>query len=585
MTHGQTGYPSVDKPWLKFYSDNVINFQQEECTIYENLLKNNKDRPGDIALNYMGHKITYGELFESIDRTASAFINAGVKEGETVTIALPSIPEAIYCVYALNKIGAVANMIHPLAGVNETANYVNEVKSRVVVIFDSAYPSLKDCFPDTSAQLIIVASPADLLPFTLKAAYYLKANKPDLDNRKFKSWKMFISDGKGAKTDLYRKDCHKTALISHTGGTTGEPKGVMCSDISVNSLIWQMLCMNKYERQEVCMPVIPPFHNYSLVESMMAPLAVGYTVALIPRYNPEDFVKYVKKYHPNHVLSIPSYWEALLKIKGIEKEDLSCLKNIIYGGESMSAETEEKINKLLSSCGVKTQLRKGIGATEMVAGATIAYAECNPPDSVGIPMSKTNCKIVVPGTTQELSYNREGEICFSGPTLMLGYYNNPEATDEVVKVHEDGIKWFHTGDLGYINEDGIIFVSGRIKRILITRDKNKQATKMFPDRIEKAVCSHPAVDLCCVIGVPDEERVNYPGAFVVLKDKGESISVKDEILEICKNSLPEYMVPAEIVFLDDLPRTKAGKIDYRALENFRLSETVEPNQAEKMPPL
>ncbi len=559
-----TGYPSVDKPWLKFYSEDVLNYHQEDLTLYENLLKNNKDYPNDIALNYMGHRISFGELFESIDKTALAFKKAGVKEEDIVTIALPSIPEALYCVYALNKLGAIANMIHPLAGAQETVNYVNEVRSRVVVIFDSAYSALADSFSKTSAELIVVASPADLLPFSLKVAYSLKVKKTNLDNKKYKSWKTFIAEGKGEKDNLYKKDCHKTALISHTGGTTGEPKGVMCSDVALNSLMWQILCMESYDRQEVCMPVIPPFHNYSLVESMMAMLAVGFTVVLIPKFNPEDFVKYVKKYSPNHVLSIPSYWEALLKIKDIEKEDLSCLRTLIYGGESMNAEMEDRINKLLSACGVKTKLRKGIGATEMSAGATLTYEGCNPPNSVGIPMSKTNCKIVAPDTTKELSYNQEGEICFSGPTLMLGYYNKPEATDEVVKIHEDGVKWLHTGDLGYMNEDGVIFVSGRLKRILITRDKNNQATKMFPDRIEKAIYSHPLVELCCVIGVPDEKRVNYPKAFIVLKDK--TASVKDEILDICNNNLPEYMVPVEVEFVDDMPRTPAGKIDYRALE-------------------
>ena len=489
-----------------------------------------------------------------------------MKENDIVTIALPSIPEALYCVYALNKIGAVANMIHPLAGAKETANYVNEVQSRIAVIFDSAYSIVADALSQTSVEQIIVASPGDLLPFSLKVAYSLKVKRPNLDNQRFKSWRTFITDGRGVEISSSKKDCHKTALISHTGGTTGEPKGVMCSDVSCNSLMWQILCMEKYDRQESCMPVIPPFHNYSLVESMLGMLTVGITVILIPKYIPEDFVKYIKKYHPNHVLSIPSYWEALLKIKGIENKDLSCLRTMIYGGESMSAEMEAKINNLLSRCGVKTKLRKGIGATEMSAGATVSYEGCNPPNSVGIPMSKTNCKIVDPGTTNELTYHQEGEICFSGPTMMLGYYKNQEATDEVIKIHEDGERWLHTGDLGYINEDGIIFVSGRIKRILITRDKNNQATKMFPDRIEKAIFKHSNVEQCCVIGVPDEERVNYPKAFVVLKNKGEDST--NEILEICNDSLPEYMVPVEVVYLNDLPRTAARKIDYRALEKM-----------------
>ena len=567
MLDRQTGYPSVDKPWLKYYSEKTINTQLDECTLYEYLIKNNKDYPRDIAINYLGRKYTYEEFFKNIDKTAAAFLNAGVKPNEIVTIALPSIPEALYCVYALNKIGAVANMIHPLAGKNETVNYINEVKSRVVVIFDGAYKDIADSISETSAELVIVASPGDSLGFALKIAYYLKVKRPNLDGTTFINWKSFINGGKELKASTYNKDCHSMAIISHTGGTTGDPKGVMCSDISCNSLMWQILCNFEYERQEICMSILPPFVNYSLVESMMGMLSVGFQVVLIPSYKPDEFAKYVRKYHPNEILSIPSYWEALLNIQGIEKEDFSCLKHLIYGGESMSAEKEAELNRLLATCGSKTELCKGIGATEMVAAATVSYVGCNPPDSVGIPMVKTDCKIVNPGTIEEITYNKEGEICFSGDTLMLGYFNNVEATNEVVKKHEDGKMWLHTGDIGYIDTDGIVYVTGRIKRIIMTRDDDGQVTKLFPDRIEKVIDNISLVEICCVIGVADEKRINYPKAFVVLKPGTDrSDDTKEVIWKECRNQLPKYMIPEEIEFLEDLPRTPRGKVDYRALE-------------------
>ena len=230
----------------------------------------------------------------------------------------------------------------------------------------------------------------------------------------------------------------------------------------------------------------------------------------------------------------------------------------------MTREMEEEVSNLLLSRGAKNPLYKGLGSTEMTSAATMTYESCNMPGSVGIPLARVNCKIVEPGTTNELSYGQEGEICFSGPTMMIGYYKHPEATNDIIKIHSNGERWLHTGDLGYLNEDGVLFVSGRIKRILITRDRNGQGTKMFPDRIEKVIYSHPNVQLCCVIGIPDEIRVNYPKAFVVLKK--ESLDAKNEIKKLCEKSLPEYMVPMEIAILDDLPRTPAGKIDYRKLE-------------------
>lgn len=559
-----TGYPSIDKPWLKYYSDEAINTPLPECTIYEYLVQNNKDYPSDIAINYLGRKITYKELFENIDKAAAAFTKVSVREKEIVTIALPSIPEALYCVYALNKIGAVANMIHPLAGKEETVNYINEVHSKVAVIFDGAYETIADEAGRTSIEKVIVVSPTDSLPLSKKVTYGLKENNPNLDKELFFFWKDFIENGMGIIPKVVKKDCHEMAIVSHTGGTTGEPKGCMISDYSIIAEVWQAGCNFIHSRQERMMPVIPPFHNYSLVNTMIEPLSFGFEVIMLPQYEPERFADYVEEYRPNHVNSIPAFWEAILKIPNIQKADMTCLDIISYGGEMMNEETERAVNEILLAQGAKRALLKGIGCTEMTSVATVTYDECNVSKSVGIPLVRVNCKIVEQGTTTEMIYGTIGEICFSGPTMMMGYYDNPEATNNIIKIHPDGERWLHTGDLGYIDENGVVFVSGRIKRILITRDDKGQGTKMFPDRIEKVIYTLPYVESCCVIGIPDEERVNYPKAFVVLKKQDKQVS--NEIIDICKKNLPEYMVPVEIEFLTDMPRTSSGKIDYRALE-------------------
>ena len=362
-----TGYPSIDKPWLKYYSEEVINAPLPECTIYEYMVQNNKDYPSDIAIIYLGRKITYRELFENIDKTAAAFLKAGVKEKEIVTVALPSIPEAIYCVYALNKIGAVANMIHPLAGKEETLNYFNEVQSRIAVIFDGAYGAIANDINKTSLEKVIVASVADSLPSALKIAYRLKEKQPALDEKVFASWKAFIQEGRGTIVTAVKKDCHEMAIISHTGGTTGEPKGVMCSDRGINSLIYQIVCNFLYTRQKTCLVVLPPFVNYSLAEAMLGMLSIGFKVALLPKYESMEIGKYIKKYQPYVICSIPTYWEALLKIKNIEAIDMSCLRYAIYGGEAMVEETEKAINELLKRCGSSGKLLKGVGSTEMMA--------------------------------------------------------------------------------------------------------------------------------------------------------------------------------------------------------------------------
>lgn len=565
-----TGYPSIDKPWLKYYSEEAINAPLPECTIYEYLMENNRDYPDDIALLYLGRKIKYGELFHQIDRTADAFSALGVRPGEIVTVALPSIPEALYVVYALNKIGAVSNMIHPLAGEKEILHYLNEVQSEVVVLFEGTYSIIKDSISQTKVKQAVVVSAGESLPFGVKQLYFLKTPRVKLPQRSvFQSWRDFLAAGANTAAPSFQKDPHTMALISHTGGTTGEPKGVMCSDMSCNALMWQLLCAFKFERQEISLNVLPPFVNYSLLESIMAMLAVGFIVVLLPKYEPNKFADYIKKYRPNQILSIPSYWEALLKIENIEKVDMSCFKHLYAGGEKMEPDVENELNNLLKRCGAKTQLYNCMGSTEMMAGATILYDSCYMPGSVGIPMVKVECKIVRPESEEEQTYNCEGEICFSGITLMMGYYNNQEETDAVVKVHADGKRWLHTGDLGFMDENGVLYVTGRIKRILMTKGRDGNITKIFPDRIEKAIYQHPAVELCCVVGIPDEERINYPKAFVVTKAGViKDNALTEELLHLCKDKLPGYMVPDEIEYRDDLPRTPRGKIDYRALEKM-----------------
>lgn len=563
-----TGYPSIDKPWLKYYSDEAINHPLPECTIYEYFYANNKDYPNDIALEYMGNKITYGQMFAYIDSCVKSLTALGVKTGDIVTIALPSIPEALYLVYALNKMGAVANMIHPLAGENEIVHYLNEVDGDMAVLFEGTYNIVKTSLHTTYLKKVVVVSAGDSLPFGIKQLYMLKNKLPKFPaDGILMNWKQFFSLGHDAAVTPVKKDSTKMAIISHTGGTTGEPKGVMLSDRNINALIWQLDVNFKNQRQEKNLVVLPPFVNYSLVHAMLLPLTLGLQVTLIPKYEPDKFDEYVRKYKPNHISSIPPYLEALLSNKKLMSMDLSCIKTIAYGGEAMNTQKEQDVNNLLRACGSNVKISKGLGSTEMVGAATTTREECNTIGNVGIPLARVNCKIVAPETFDELPYNQIGEICFAGNTLMIGYYHNEEATDALIKYHPDGIRWMHTGDLGYVNEDGVVFITGRIKKILMTKGKDGIVTKIFPDRIEKVVMKHPGVALCCVIGIPDEVRVNYPRAYVILSEGyAENQETTAALLAHCKEELPEYMIPEEVIYRNDFPRTSRGKVDYRALE-------------------
>lgn len=564
-----TGFPSIDKPWLKYYSEEAINAPLPECSIYEYLLEKNSDFPKDIAINYLGRKITFGELFKRIDETAAAFAAVGVKPKEIVTLALPSIPEALYCIYALNKIGAVANMIHPLAGRREIINYLNEVESRVAVLFDGTYKLLECDLSETRLDHAVIVTAGESLPFGIKQIYAIKNKPPKLTGPKTVTWRSFVTAGMGTPIPKVKKDIYDTAVISHTGGTTGEPKGVMCSDRNCNALIWQIGQTIEHKRQERMLLVLPPFINYSLVNGVFEPFSFGHTVIMLPKYEPEKLVNYIRKYKFNHTNTIPAYVEYLLNSKIKDREDFSCLNFIYCGGEAISIAMEKRINAILLSHGAHYPLGKGLGSTEMISSAALTTVNNNVPGSVGSPAPRVNCGIFAPEGGEELQYNEAGEICFSGPTVMLGYYKKPEETAKVVHIHKDGQRWLHTGDLGYIDEDGVLFVTGRIKRIIMIKGKDGNISKLFPDRIEKAVGTHPAVRACCVVGVPDEKRINYAKAYVELNEGfTPSEELAREICRACKDKVPDYQVPEEGEFFPVIPRTERGKVDYRALEKL-----------------
>ena len=566
----RTGYPSVDKPWLQYYSEEAINAKLPECTVYEWMYQNNAALPDDIALIYDNRRITYGELFKNIDQCASAFRELGVCEKEIVSVALPNIPEMVYVVYALNKIGAVANMIHPLAGKNELVAYLKETNSRVAVLLDKTYELLKDALDSAcSIEHVVIASPAQSLVHIKRWIYNACSPVFPLPaDRRLISWPDFIR-AQLPIPPTCTADSSATALMVHTGGTTGEPKGVMLTNGGINSIIWQMNVTFAPKRQERVLTVLPPFIGYGIINSLLEPLTLGVTVVLIPMYDAKKQGRYFINYRPQHVLSIPAYGEELVRYRFLKGKDLSFLNLAFTGGDGMNEKEEQEINDFLRSHKVRNCLGKGLGCTEMGSCTTVAFGDCNRIGNVGIPLVKNHCKIVDPETGAEQPYNTDGEICFAGPSLMLGYYNNRIATDQMIHIHPDGVRWIHTGDTGCITEDGILYVRGRMKRIMITKGADGIPTKLFPDRIEKVILQHTAVDSCCVVALPDTARINMPMAAIVLKQTDESADeIIRQIRQACQSNLPAYMVPETIRCLPALPRTTIGKIDYRALERM-----------------
>lgn len=564
-----TGYPSIDKPWLKYYSEEALNARLPTCTIYDYLYENNKDYRSRTALNYFGRKISYGALFKNIEKAAHALRQNGVGTGSIVTILMPTLPETVYLFYALGKIGAIGNMVDPRTSTDGIRDYIQEVGSELLIIVDVALPKVADILTQTTIKKVLVVSPANSLPPILRPLYKLKQKKLPKASAICVSWKTFIAEGAayiGATDAKYEKD--RPVVIVHTGGTTGRPKGVVLTNENLNASALQgRLTGIDMQREHSWLNIMPPFIAYGVGNGLHLPLSVGMETILIPQFDPKKFDELLLKYRPNHMTGVPSHYGSIINSKKMKNEDLSYVIAPTVGGDSMDINLEQETNRFLQAHNCKYLVAKGYGMTEVAAGVTICISnDCNQIGSVGIPLSHTTVSIFDMDTGEELTYNQQGEVCMTGPNTMLGYYKNPEATSEIIIRHKDGLDWVHSGDIGYMTEDGMLFIVDRMKRMIVRHD----GFKVFPSLIEKYIAGHKAVKSCCVVGTPDKEHSQgkLPATYIVLNPEfaGQEEFVRKELVARCLRELPEYAQPTKYIFRASLPLTPIGKIDYRSLE-------------------
>lgn len=557
-------YPSVDRPWLKYYQEEDMNAVLPQCSVYEYLQKNNKAHPQDVALDYLGCKITYGKLLENIEKAARAFVALGIKCGDILVMATVTTPEAIFAFYALNRIGAVPNMVDPRTSVEGLREYIREVNARYVLALDACYDKMRTACVGTSVESVIVLSPAESLGIVKKTAYTL-VNRQKLHDADMR-WSDFIKSGATTKLGqpVYEKD--SCCVIVHTGGTTGTPKGVMLSNENLNASVVQGDKSGfVFRRRHRWLGIMPPFIAYGISNGMHLPLSMGMTLIVVPKFDPNKYDELLLKYHPNHIAGVPSHYNSLIHSEKLKNADLSFLLSPIVGGDGAEVHFEEEVNQFLRQRGCPTNLIKGYGMTEVCAAISAAARnEFNKLGSVGIPFTHSVMAVFENG--KELPCGEIGEICMRGPHVMMGYYNNNAETNVVLKKHEDGHTWVHSGDLGYMDEDGCVFIQGRIKRMIVRHD----GFKVYPTLIESVVAAHPAVQSCCTVGKRDHtyNQGKLPVVFVVAK--AECRSNKDELIELlakhCAKELPEYALPAAFYLCDSLPLTAIGKVDYRTLE-------------------
>ena len=556
-----------NEPWLEYYSREERRIKFTNKSIYEFMRENVGDDLSYFAFNYFENRITYDEFLKNIDKVASSLREYGVKKGDIITICMPNMPEAIYIFYACNKIGAVSDIIHPLSSPEQIKFYLNESKSSYLFLVDFNYEKVCQIIDDTIVHKVILASPSLSMPRFLSIGYRLtrgaKIMKPDDDDEKYVTWREFIEEGL-SKADNYQATVKSgdLALILHSGGTTGSPKGIMISNYSFNAIAQQgAVNVIDVRPKDKIVTILPIFHGFGLGICVHTPLCLRVEVILMPEYDANRFYKIWKKDKPHVILGVPTLWEGMMSNKKFRNVDMSQLKYIISGGDYLRILQEVKINRFLHQHGAKVNILKGYGMTESVAATCFTFPGTNEPGSIGIPMVGNTYKICDPKTGKELPIGEEGEICVNGPTLMMGYLNNPKETKKILRRHIDGRRWLHTGDIGYISPNGVVYYTQRLKRMIVVSGFN-----VYPAVIEEVISKHPDVDKVCVIGVPHPYKMQVPKVIIVLKKDTDKKKVLRDLKELCAKELSVYSIPKEFEFRDNLPKTLYGKVDYKLLE-------------------
>ena len=580
------GFKSKPKAiWEKYYKKKDMNISAPNKSIYR--FQRDKAIEGNygnnIAITYFGVHITYKTFYKEIHYTAASFKSQGIRKGDVVTILSANIPEALISFYALNKIGAIANILHPLLSENEIKKALQDYSSVMLVAMDICYSKIKNIINETNVYKTIIISAKDSMNTLTKIGYELtqgrKIEKPK-SNELYIYWKDFYQKGLNYTSKKIEEPGTKDtpAVILQSGGSTGTPKGIVLSNGNFNSATiaatkaYPDLC-----KDDRILGILPIFHGLGLEVGMNDALYVGAEIVLIPTFKAKEFDKLLTKHKPTVLLGVPTLFEALTTNERMEGVSLSQLKYVIGGGDTLNKNRVNKINDFLHEHGAKTNLIQGYGMTEAVAAVCVDLKHASRPGTIGIPWPGIYLKIVKPATEEEVPYGEDGEICICGPVVMLGYYNNEKETNEALHLHKDGNIWLHSGDIGCMDKDGYVSYKQRIKRMIVTSGYN-----VYPSQIEEVLETHPAVMDATVIGIPHKYKVEVGKAYIALK-KGYTATnkLKEELLELCKKNLAYYAIPKEWEFRKSLPKTIVGKVDFRKLQLENIEKRKKTKNEEK----
>lgn len=539
-------------------------------SMFEAIAKTAAQHPKQVAFDFMGKSTTYEDFIYQVRLCANALIKLGIQQNDRITIAMPNCPQALIMFYAINLVGAQANMIHPLSAEKEIEFYLQESHSVAAVTLDQFYGKFAAIRQNTGIQHLIIASIKDALSAPMKVGYMLTQSKsiPKLPkNAPVIYWNAFLKSGKGGTALFPKKASTDTAVILYSGGTTGTTKGILLTNRNFNALGQQVIAANSMFRPgDKMLAAMPIFHGFGLGVCIHTMLSQGGRCILVPRFTPKTYAKDLVKNRCNFIAGVPTLYEALLRLPDMDGKDLSCLKGVFSGGDSLSVELKKKLDAFLKAHNAPITVREGYGTTETVTACCLTPTHIYKEGSIGVPFPDTFIKIVEPGTDKERPYGEEGEILLAGPTVMAGYMDHPDETAQTLRTHEDGLTWVYTGDLGSMDSEGFVYFRGRAKRMIVSSGYN-----IYPAQLENILDAHPMVQMSCVIGVPDPYKIQKVKAFVKLAPEVKpDEETKTALINYCRQHIAKYAMPYDIAFKEDMPKTLVGKVAYRVLEEEEL---------------
>jgi long-chain acyl-CoA synthetase len=558
------------RPWLRFYGNVPATLSYPAVTLYQAVASTARRVPDAVAWDFFDTTQNYREFLRAIDACADALAALGLKAGERILISMPTAPQGVIAFYAANKLGAVPALIHPLSTTPEIEHYLNLSAARIALTLDAFYARFAAARPKIALETLILARiPEYLSPLKGFGFWLAKGRKiaPVPADPRVRWWAALMAQAGQATTRTHRAAppaamrTEDAAAILFSGGTTGVPKGILLSNRNFIAEGMQAAAWGGIQEGDSILAILPIFHGFGLGVCVNAAFMSGGKSILVPVFTAEAVAKLLRKKRPNLLVGVPTLFDALARDPALARADLSCLRATFSGADTLPRPVKERFEKLIEQCGGRVKLLEGYGLTEAVTAIMAMPVGAYREGSIGLPFPDMLAAICEPGATDELPPGEEGEICVSGPAVMLGYLDDPEATANTLRVHADGRTWLHTGDLGKMDADGFFYFTVRLKRLIKSSGFN-----VYPAQVEGVLYQHPLVAEACVAGVPDPSQVERVKAFVVLKGGAmANADTERALIEHCRERLIKWSCPREIEFRSELPKTNVGKIDYKAL--------------------